>query len=93
MIGAYTKVGEHALVSRGALVGHHDHVGVFVSLLPGANIAGNVTLGEDTTVGMGAVVVDHTRVVPATVAAGAVVLRDIPERTRVQGVPARRYEP
>jgi sugar O-acyltransferase (sialic acid O-acetyltransferase NeuD family) len=94
VIGASTGVGEHTLVSRGVLIGHHDRIGAFVSLLPGANIAGNVTLGEDTTVGMGAVVVDHTQVgAGATIAAGAVVLRDVADSTRVQGVPARRYEP
>ena len=55
-------------------------------------MAGNVTLGDDTTVGMGAIVVDHTRVgASATVAAGAVVVRDVPDGARVQGVPARPY--
>lgn len=94
VIGASTSIGEHTLMSRGVLVGHHDRIGAFVSLLPGANIAGNVTLGEDTTVGMGAVIVDNTQVgAGATVAAGAVVLRDVADATRVQGVPARRYEP
>ncbi len=62
MIGARSVLGEHTLVSRGALIGHHDRIGAFVSLMPGANVAGNVTLGDDTTVGMGAVVVDNTTV-------------------------------
>jgi sugar O-acyltransferase (sialic acid O-acetyltransferase NeuD family) len=94
VVGAETVVDEHTLISRGVLVGHHAHIGAFVSLLPGANLASHIVLGDGTVVGMGAVLVDHTTVGgAATIAAGAVVLGDVAEGTRVQGVPARRYDP
>jgi len=94
VVGAETAVGEHALLNRGALVGHHVQVGQFVSLLPGANVASHVRLGAGAVVGMGGTIVDHTRVgAGATVAAGAVVLREVAPGARVQGVPARPYEP
>jgi acetyltransferase-like isoleucine patch superfamily enzyme len=90
VIGAGTDVGEHALVSRGALVGHHASVGPFVRLLPGSNLAGHVVCEASVTIGMSAAVIDHITVGEgAVVAAGAVVVRDVPALTRVQGVPAR----
>jgi sugar O-acyltransferase (sialic acid O-acetyltransferase NeuD family) len=90
VIGTGTDVGEHALVARGTLVGHHVRVGPFVRLLPGSNVAGHVVFEADVTVGMSAAVIDHVRVGEgAVVAAGAVVVRDVPALTRVQGVPAR----
>lgn len=92
VIGAETVIGEHTLVSRGALVGHHDRIGAFVSLMPGVNIGGHAELGERTTIGMGAVVVNGTRIgADATVAAGAVVLNEVADSARVQGIPAREY--
>jgi UDP-3-O-[3-hydroxymyristoyl] glucosamine N-acyltransferase len=94
IVGAETDVAEHVLLSRGVLVGHHVQIGPFASLLPGANVASHVQLGSGATVGMGGIVVDHTSVgAGATVAAGAVVLRPVGNGARVQGVPARPYEP
>lgn len=94
VVGAETDVAEHVLLSRGVLVGHHAQIGPFVSLLPGANVASHVQLGTGATIGMGGIVVDHTSIgAGATVAAGAVVVRSVESGVRVQGVPARPYEP
>lgn len=92
VIGAETIVDEHTLISRGALVGHHDRIGAFVSLMPGVNIGGHVELGERATIGMGAIVVNGTTVgTDTTVAAGAVVLGEVADGIRVQGMPAKEY--
>jgi acetyltransferase EpsM len=92
VIGTGTDIGEHALVARGALVGHHASVGPFARLLPGANLAGHVVCEANATVGMSAAVIDHITIGEgAVVAAGAVVVRDVPAMTRVQGVPARAF--
>jgi sugar O-acyltransferase (sialic acid O-acetyltransferase NeuD family) len=94
IVGAEAVVGEHVLISRGALVGHHAQIGSFTSLLPGANVGGHVKLDDGVTVGMGSVIVNGVKIgTDATVAAGAVVLTDVGAGSRVQGVPAREYNP
>jgi acetyltransferase EpsM len=92
VVGAETAIGEEAILSRGVLVGHHARVGDFATLNPGVNVGGNSVIGEGAFLGMGCVVVNGTEVGDgATVAAGAVTLRPVPPRTRVQGVPAIPY--
>jgi sugar O-acyltransferase (sialic acid O-acetyltransferase NeuD family) len=94
VVGARTAIDEHVILSRGALVGHHVRVGAFSRLMPGANLAGHVQLGTDATIGMSAAVADYGSVGErAVVAAGAMVVRPVAADTRVQGVPARVYEP
>lgn len=93
IIGALSSIGPHTLVSRGVLVGHHTRIGAFASLMPGVNVGGHVRVGDETVVGMAGVIVNGTTVGrAATVAAGAVVLGEVYDGARVQGVPAREYQ-
>ncbi|MDM7995297.1 MAG: acetyltransferase [Acidobacteriota bacterium] len=90
IIGAHTSLGRHVFVNRGVLIGHHTHIGDFVSLQPGANVAGACTVEPSAYIGMGAIVIDHKRVGRhSVVAAGAVVIEDLPDHVLAVGVPAK----
>jgi sugar O-acyltransferase (sialic acid O-acetyltransferase NeuD family) len=94
VVGAAARLGAHVLLGRGALVGHHTELGDGVVLNPGANVGGNTRVGAGAIVGMGAAVIDHTTIgTGAVVAAGAVVVRPVEDGARVQGVPARVFQP
>jgi acetyltransferase-like isoleucine patch superfamily enzyme len=61
-----------------------------VTVLPGANVAGAVRLGDDVLVGAGSVILQGLAVGEgAVVGAGAVVTRDVPAGAVVVGSPAR----
>lgn len=71
-------------------VGHDCKVKDFVSLMPGVNISGDVTLHKNVYVGVGATVINQVSVGANTiVGAGAVVVSSIPENVTVVGVPAK----
>ena len=92
VIGAAARVGAQTLVGRGCTIGHHVTIGSGVSINPGANIGGRTVIGERVRVGIGATLLDGLRIgAGAQVAAGSVVVRDVAEDVRVQGVPARVY--
>ncbi len=94
VVAAHADLGAQVLLGRGALVGHHTRIGPGAIVNPGANVAGNATIGANAVVGMGAIVSNGVVVGDgAVVAAGAVVVRDVPAGARVQGVPARAYDP
>ena len=89
-IAAYTKLGSHVNVNRGALIGHHTLIGSFVTIGPGVNIAGNSRIEDGTYIGMGALVLDHISVGShSIVGAGALVTKDVPDNVQVVGVPAK----
>lgn len=77
-------------------VGHDCVVENFVTVCPGANISGNVLLQEGAYLGANSCVIQGKSITQkitvgryATVGAGAVVTKNIPDNIIVKGVPAK----
>jgi sugar O-acyltransferase (sialic acid O-acetyltransferase NeuD family) len=78
------------LCNFGTTIGHETSIGRGSVVNPGANLSGGVVIEDDVLIGTGAQVLQYLKVGSgATVGAGAVVTRDVPEKTTVVGVPAR----
>lgn len=83
-VGAEAVVSEHAMVNTNAVVSHDCQVGKFSHVAPGALLAGHVTVGEKSLVGMGVTtsigihIEDHVRI-----GNGAILLADVPSHTLI----------
>ena len=84
------KLSDHVYLSHGSLVGHDCDVGDFVSIMPGAGISGDTHLGEGCLIGANATVLQTVRIGAwATLGAGAVAAKDVPENATAVGIPAK----
>ena len=94
-VGYDTRIGAHTHVGMNATVAHGCILGRFVQVCPGAQLAGDVWVGDGAFIGIGAVVM-HGGIrigAGATVGAGAVVTRHVRDGETVIGNPAREYRP
>ena len=97
IINAYARIGEGCVINTGATVDHDCKIGAWAHLGPQTGLAGGVEVGEGTYMGVGVRVIPRISIGAwTTVGAGAVVVRNLPERVLAVGVPARilrRLEP
>lgn len=79
-----------SIVNLSCTVGHDSQLSDFTSLMPAANISGNVSIGRGSYVGAGAILLQGISVGEYTVVgAGSVVTRSFENHKRIMGVPAR----
>ncbi|WP_236794484.1 hypothetical protein [Amycolatopsis sp. GM8] len=89
-----SHVAAHTQVQYNATVGHDSVLHDYVTVLPGANVAGRVVLHGDVTVGSNACVLPGLVIGAGTyIGAGAVVTGNLPARRVAKGVPARMHPP
>lgn len=90
VVNTGTVIGAGVILNTGCTVDHHNQIGDFAHIAPGAHLTGEVTVEEGVLVGAGAVVIPQCHIGAwAIVGAGAVVVQDVPASTTVAGVPAR----
>ena len=90
IVNADAFLGTAVIVNTGASVDHDCHVGFAAHVAPGAHLCGGVQVGARTLIGAGATIIPGISIgSDVVVAAGAVVTRDVPDGSRIAGVPAR----
>jgi sugar O-acyltransferase (sialic acid O-acetyltransferase NeuD family) len=90
LINADTQIGKHCIINSSASIDHDCILEDFVHISPNVTLCGEVTIGECSHIGAGAVIIPCKKIgANVTIGAGAVVIADIPDNTVAIGNPAR----
>lgn len=85
------KLRAFSMVNLGCTLGHEVEIGRGCVLNPGVNVSGGVIFEDGVLAGTGSKILQYLRVGKgATVGAGSVVTRNVPEGVTVMGIPATR---
>lgn len=83
-------IGNNSAINVGSVVAHETQIGNSVFLAPRVALAGCITVGDGTLIGINATVLSRIKIGRwCTIGAGAVVTKDIPDYSVVAGNPAR----
>lgn len=90
------EFGDFIVLNLNVTIGHDSKLENFVSIMPGANISGNVYLSKCSYIGTGAIILqgkdEQTKMiigVASVVGAGAVVVKAVADNIIVVGSPAK----
>jgi sugar O-acyltransferase (sialic acid O-acetyltransferase NeuD family) len=90
IVQAGVRIGDNSSIHIGTLVGHESVIGNSTFIAHGCSISGCVEVGDGVFMGTHATVIPRLKIGKwATIGAGAVVVRDVPEHAVVVGNPAR----
>jgi len=91
IINCCSKIGKGCIINTGSTLDHDNVLADFVHISPGAHLAGTVTVGTRTWLGIGSIVSNNIKIAcDCIVGAGSVVVKDISEVGVYVGNPARR---
>ena len=84
------EIGTHVIINLDCTIGHDVRIADFVTIYPSVNVSGFVTVGEQAELGTGTQIIQGKNIGKETiVGAGAVVVKDLPEKCTAVGSPAK----
>jgi UDP-perosamine 4-acetyltransferase len=90
IVNAETIIEDLAIINTGACIDHDCYIGKAVHIAPQCGLAGNVTVGAGSFLGIGCKVIPDVHIGEnVTVGAGGVVISDMANETRAVGLPAK----
>jgi sugar O-acyltransferase (sialic acid O-acetyltransferase NeuD family) len=86
-------IGEAVILNTSCSVDHDNIIEDGVHISPGVHLAGNVSVGSCSWIGIGSSIREGITIGPdCMIGAGSVVVRDVPPASKVAGNPARAME-
>lgn len=90
VINSCAQIGKHCIINSGSIIEHDCFLEDYVHVSPNASLAGNVIVGEGSQIGIGAVVIQGLKIGKwATIGAGSVIIKDVPDYAVVVGNPGK----
>ncbi|HEY3296724.1 MAG TPA: acetyltransferase [bacterium] len=90
VVNPATVIGSLCILNTCCSVDHDGRIGEAVHVSPGARLAGNVSVGEGSWVGIGSSIIEGRTIgCRCMIGGGAVVIDDVADDTTAVGVPAR----
>lgn len=83
------SIGSHVIINLDCTIGHDAVIHDFVTIYPSVNVSGNVIVHECVELGTGMQIIQGKMIeAESIIGAGAVVIRDIPQKCVAVGSPA-----
>lgn len=90
VINAASVIDDFVIINTGATIDHDCTIGEACHIAPQCGLAGNVSVGMESFLGIGCSVVPGRRIGHRTaIGAGGVVVADIPDNVLAKGIPAK----
>ncbi len=87
-------IGDNVTITRGvAFVNHDGGCSLFRDELPGLNVFGKITIGNNVFIGINSTIMPNVKIGNnVVIAAGSIVTKNIPDNSVVGGIPARKIK-
>ena len=89
IINCDVTIKDGVIVNTGSTIDHDCVLELFTHISPGCNLAGNVTIGEKTWVGIGTKIKENISIGKMVIGAGSVMISNIPSNSKCFGIPCR----